>query len=93
MWRMARVAHSGTWHGTFFGAGRMGMCQEGMFLAWGLPTRAFGLLRVCVCEILAQGSTGLIEYSYQQGASSFPEAYLQISLKLIVLGLEQFEDG
>jgi hypothetical protein len=32
----------------------------------------------------------LIEYPYQQGASSFSEAYLERTTKLSVLGLEQF---
>jgi hypothetical protein len=41
-------------------------------------------------DILAQGLIELIEYPYQQGASSFSEAYLEITSKLSVLGLEQF---
>jgi hypothetical protein len=47
------------------------------------------------CDILAPGmgylGQGLIElivYSYQQGASSFSEAYLERTSKLSVLGLE-----
>jgi hypothetical protein len=39
---------------------------------------------------LAQGLIELIEYSYQQGASSFSEAYLERTSKLSVLGFEQF---
>jgi hypothetical protein len=39
-------------------------------------------------DILAQGLIELIEYSYQQGASSFSEAYLKRTSKLSVLGLE-----
>jgi hypothetical protein len=35
----------------------------------------------------------LIEYSYQQGASSFSKAYLERTSKLSVLGLEQFGMG
>jgi hypothetical protein len=35
----------------------------------------------------------LIEYPYQQGASSFLEAYLERNFKLSVLGLEQFGMG
>jgi hypothetical protein len=35
----------------------------------------------------------LIEYPYQQGASSFLEAYLKRTSKLSVLGLEQFGMG
>jgi hypothetical protein len=53
---------------------------------------------VCSCDILApgdgdilaQGLIKLIEYSYQQGASSFWEAYLERTSKLSVLGFEQF---
>jgi hypothetical protein len=45
------------------------------------------------CDILTQGLIGLIEYSYHQSISSFPEAHLQITLRLSVLGSEQFQDG
>jgi hypothetical protein len=48
---------------------------------------------VSVCDILAQGLIELIEYPYQQGASSFSEAYLERTSKLSVLGLEQFGMG
>jgi hypothetical protein len=41
-------------------------------------------------DILAQRLIELIDYSYQQGASSFSEAYLERTSKLSVLGLEQF---
>jgi hypothetical protein len=44
-------------------------------------------------DILAQGLIELIEYSYQQGASSFLEAYLERTTMLSVLGLEQFGMG
>jgi hypothetical protein len=44
-------------------------------------------------DILAQGLIELIEYSYQQGTSSFSEAYIEITSKLNVLGLEQFGMG
>jgi hypothetical protein len=44
-------------------------------------------------DILAQGLIESIEYSYQQGASSFLEAYLERTSKLSVLGLEQFGMG
>jgi hypothetical protein len=40
--------------------------------------------------ILAEGLIELIKYSYQQGASSFLEAYLKRTSKLSGLGLEQF---
>jgi hypothetical protein len=42
------------------------------------------------CDILTQGLIELIEYPYQQGASSFLEAYLERTSKLSVLGLEQW---
>jgi hypothetical protein len=44
-------------------------------------------------DVLAQGLIELIEYPYQQGASSFLEAYLERASKLSVLGLEQFGIG
>jgi hypothetical protein len=44
-------------------------------------------------NILAQGLIELIECSYQSGASSFLEAYLEKTSKLSVLGLEQFGMG
>jgi hypothetical protein len=43
--------------------------------------------------MLAQDLIELIEYPYQQGASSFSEAYLERTSKLSVLGLEQFGMG
>jgi hypothetical protein len=39
------------------------------------------------------GLIGLIAYLYHQVATSFPEAHLQRTLGLSVLGLEQFNDG
>ena len=45
------------------------------------------------CEIMAQGSIGLIGYSYKQVATSFPKAHLKRTLRLSVLGPEIFEDG
>jgi hypothetical protein len=44
-------------------------------------------------DFLAQVLIELIEYPYQQGASSFLEAYLEKTSKLSVLGLEQFGMG
>jgi hypothetical protein len=44
-------------------------------------------------DILAQDLIELIEYSYQQGTSSFSEAYLERTSRLSVLGLEQFGMG
>jgi hypothetical protein len=40
------------------------------------------------CDILAQGLIGLIGYSYQQVATSFPEAHQQRTPRLSVLGPE-----
>jgi hypothetical protein len=40
------------------------------------------------CDILAQGLIGLIEYSYHQDIHSFPEACLQRTPGLSVLGAE-----
>ena len=45
------------------------------------------------CDIPAQGLIGLIGYSYQQVATSFPEAGHQRTPRLSVLGPEQFGDG
>jgi hypothetical protein len=45
------------------------------------------------CDILTQCLIGLIEYPYHQGIPSFLKAYLQRTLGLSVLGLEQFQDG
>ena len=64
------------------------MYQEGKFLDWGLTDEGVGLLRGEGCEILAQGLTGLIEYSYQQVATSFSEAHLKGTPRLSVLGPE-----
>jgi hypothetical protein len=44
-------------------------------------------------DILAQDLIELIEYPYQQGVSSFSEAYLERTSKLSVLGFEQFGMG
>jgi hypothetical protein len=59
----------------------------------GLTDEDVGLLRGVDCDILAQGLIELIEYPYQQGASSFSEAYLERTFKLSVLVLEQFRMG
>jgi hypothetical protein len=59
----------------------------------GLTDEDVGLLRGVDCDILAQGLIELIEYPYQQGASSFSEAYLERTSKLSVLGLEKFGMG
>jgi hypothetical protein len=71
--------------------------QEGRFLT----DEDVGLLRGVDCDILTliygdiptQGLIELIEYSYQEGASSFLEAYLKRTSKLSMLGLEQFGIG
>jgi hypothetical protein len=44
-------------------------------------------------DIMAQVLVELIEYSYQKGASSFLEAYLERTSRVSVLGLEQFGMG
>jgi hypothetical protein len=44
-------------------------------------------------DILVQGLIKLIDYLYQQGVSSFLEAYLERTSKLSVLGLDQFRMG
>jgi hypothetical protein len=71
-------------------------------LGLGLTDEDVGLLRGVDCDILArpwdgdflaQGLIKLIEYPYQQGASSFLEAYLERTSKLSVLGLKQFGIG
>ena len=45
------------------------------------------------CDTPAQSLIGLIGYSYQQDATSFPKAGLQRTPRLSVLGPEQFGDG
>ena len=79
--------------GACAGTGRTDVYQEGKFLDWGLTDEGVGLLRGEGCEILAQGLTGLIEYSYQQVATSFPEAHLEGTPRLSVLGPEHSKDG
>ena len=59
----------------------------------GLIDEGVDLLRGDECDILAQGLIGLIEYSYQHGMPSFPEAHSQRTPRLSMLGLEQYEDG
>jgi hypothetical protein len=44
-------------------------------------------------DILAQCLMELIEYLYQQGASSFSEVYLERTFKLSVFDLKQFGMG
>ena len=46
-----------------------------------------------VCDTPIQGLIGLIGYSYQQVATSFPEVGLQRTPRLSVLGPEKFGDG
>ena len=45
------------------------------------------------CDTPAHGLIGLIGYSYQQVATSFPEAGLQRTPRLSVIGPEKFGDG
>jgi hypothetical protein len=49
------------------------------------------ILALVYGDILAQGLIELIVYLYQQGASSFSEAYLKRTSKLSVLGLSNLE--
>ena len=89
MCSMARVVRSG--HG-------MAMCRywthrrvpRGDVPGLWLIDEDVDLLRVGVCEILTHDSIGLIGNPYQQVATSFPEAHLKRTLRLSVLGLEQF---
>jgi hypothetical protein len=59
----------------------------------GLTDGDVGLLRGLDRDILTQALIGLIEYSYHRGIISFLEAQLKRTLRLSVLGLEQFQDG
>jgi hypothetical protein len=59
----------------------------------GLTDGDVSLLRELDYDILAQVLIELIEYSYHQGIPSFPEAQLKRTLRLSVLGLEQFQNG
>ena len=59
----------------------------------GLTDEGVGLLRGEGCEMLAQGSIGLIGYSYQRVVTSFPESQSKRTPRLSVLGSKQFEDG
>jgi hypothetical protein len=59
----------------------------------GLTDEDVGLLRGVDYDILTEGLIGLIEYSYHQGIPYFPEAHLQRTSGLSVLGSEQFQDG
>jgi hypothetical protein len=56
----------------------------------GLTDEDVGLLRGVDRDILAQALIELIKYSYHQGIPSFPEAHLQRTPGLSVLGPEQF---
>jgi hypothetical protein len=53
----------------------------------------YDILALVDGDILAQGLIELIEYSYQQGASSFSEACLERTSGLSVLGPEHSWDG
>ena len=89
MWSMAHVARSGH---------DMAMCRHwthrrvprGDVPGLWLIDEDVDLLRVGECETLAHGSIGLIGNPYQQVATSFPEAHSKRTLRLSVLGLEQF---
>jgi hypothetical protein len=89
------MAHVGLeWsHGMAYDNTRHTNAAKGEVPRLGLTDEDVGLLRGVDCDILAQGLIELIEYSYQQGASSFSKAYLERTSKLSVLGLEQFGMG
>jgi hypothetical protein len=69
------------------------MWPRGEVSGFELTDENIGLLRGVDCDILAQGLIELIEYSYQQGASSFLEACLEKTSMLIMLGLEKSWNG
>ena len=64
-----------------------------MFAHCRYPMHSILLYPYVRCDTPVQGLIGLIGYSYQQVATSFPEADLQRTLRLSVLGPEQFGDG
>jgi hypothetical protein len=67
------------------------VCQDVPGL--GLTDKDVGLLRGVDYDILTQALIGLIKYSYHQGIPSFPEAHLQRTPGLSVLGPDEFQDG
>jgi hypothetical protein len=69
------------------------MWSRGDVPGFGLTNEDIGLLRRVDCDILVQVLIALIEYSYHQDIPSFPEAWLQRTLWLSVIGPEQFQDG
>jgi hypothetical protein len=89
----------GTWYDMYAANWRYGTCMvvldvqtwpRGDIPGLGLIDGDVGLLRGVDCDIPTQSLIGLIEYSYYQGIPSFPEAHLQRTPGLSVLGLEQF---
>jgi hypothetical protein len=89
-WRMWAWSGHMAWHMTTLDTQTW---LRGEVPGLGLTDEDIGLLRGVDCDILSQGLIELIVYSYQQGASSFSEAYLERTSKLSVLGLEQFGMG
>jgi hypothetical protein len=71
------------------------VCVNMWETAYALPVwrRTHGGRSVTACDIPAQGLIGLIGYSYKQVTTSFPEAGLQRTPRLSVLGPEKFGDG
>jgi hypothetical protein len=68
----------------------LGLTNEDVGLLRGVD---FDILAPVDGHILSQGLIELIEYSYQQDASSFLETYLERTTKLSVFGLDQFRMG
>jgi hypothetical protein len=59
----------------------------------GLTDEDVDLQRGVDCDILGQGLIWLIEYSCHKGIPSSPEAQMQKTPGLSILGPEQFRDG
>jgi hypothetical protein len=96
IWHMAHVGLEWS-HDMVYDDTRHTDVARGEVPGLGLTNEDVGLLREVDCDILApldgdilaQDLIELIEYSYQQGASSFSEACLKRTFGLSVLGLEQ----
>jgi hypothetical protein len=92
IWRMAHVGLE--WlHGMAYDDTNTQTWLRREVARLGLTDEDVSLIRGLDGDILAQSLIELIEYPYQQGISSFLEAYLERTSKLSVLGLEQFRMG
>jgi hypothetical protein len=67
---------------------RLDLTDKDVDLLGGLEYPSLGGLY----DILVQDLIVLVNYSYQQGASSFSKAYLGITFRLSMFGLEQSWD-